>query len=261
MTNLFTAEQRRSTMERICDLLRKDDRIEGVVLVGSMARDPDHWSDVDLEVVVSKQENQDAVAADWVARMYEELSTLHHYEVAFGNTSVRGFLLDNLLEIDLSFTSVTAFRVWGPATLVFDRGNALQAAIDTPSPLEPTYPDWSAEAGFAWHDIVHAGISVKRGRLWQGLWYLERVRNRTLTLSSERRGWYADFFDYVDDLPAVEREPHEAALVPSLDPVHLLRAIRLATSLFIFELQKSDPTLAGKLERPLLSFVDAIAST
>jgi hypothetical protein len=48
---------------------------------------------------------------------------------------------------------------------------------------------------------LHACTAVRRGRRWQGLWYLERVRNRTLKLAQERRGYYAEFFDYVDDLP------------------------------------------------------------
>lgn len=47
MAKLFTPENRQVTMERICALLKDDDRIEGIVVVGSMARSPDRWSDVD----------------------------------------------------------------------------------------------------------------------------------------------------------------------------------------------------------------------
>lgn len=87
---------------------------------------------------------------------------------------------------------------------------------------------------------------------------MERVRNRTLALSSRRRGWYPDFFDYVDDLPAAEREPLEATLTSSLDPGDLLEAIAVATQAFITELHKGEPALARRLEGPLLGFVRAV---
>ena len=260
MADLFTPESREATMERICALLKGDDRIDGVVLVGSMARSPDRWSDVDLEVVVGEQHDTGGVVDDWVSRMYAEFPTLHHYEVAFGGTLVRGFLLADLLEIDLSFTPAPTFGVWGPAKLIFGRSQAIRASVDVPSDSEstPPPPDWRGGAGFAWHDILHAGIAVKRGRLWQGLWYMERVRNRALALSSERRGWYAEFHDYTDDLPPAEREPLEETLVGSLEPQLLLEALRAATHALVSELEKGDPDLAAKLKGPLLGFVDTI---
>ena len=259
MADLFTPESREATMERICALLQGDHRIDGIVLVGSMARTPDRWSDVDLEIVSGEQYEAGAVAGDWVFRMYAELPTLHHYEVAFGDTLVRGFLLEDLLEIDLSFTPVGAFGVWGPAKLIFGRSQEIRASVEAPSDSESTPPDWAGAAGSAWHDILHAGIAVKRGRLWQGLWYMERVRNRALALSSERRGWYADFFDYTDDLPPADREPLEETLVGSLEPQRLLEALQVATRAFISELERGDPALAGRLREPLLDFVDTIA--
>jgi predicted nucleotidyltransferase len=259
MADLFTPESRDATMERICALLKSDDRIDGIVLVGSMARSPDRWSDVDLEVVVGEQHDAGAVAGDWVSRMYAEHATLHHYEAAFEDTLVRGFLLEDLLEIDLSFTPVGAFGVWGPAKLIFGRSQEMRALVDAPSDSESSPPDWRAAAGLAWHDVLHAGIAVKRGRLWQGLWYVERVRNRTLTLSSERRGWYAEFHDYTDDLPPSEREPLEETLVGSLEPQGVLRALQVTTRAFIAELERGDPALADRLGEPLLHFVDTIA--
>jgi hypothetical protein len=259
MAKLFTPESRRATMERLCALIRSDDRIDGLVLVGSMARSPDRWSDVDLEVVVGEQHDTGAVVDDWVSRMYEELPALHHYEVAFGDTLVRGFLLADLLEIDLSFTPAPAFGVWGPAELIFGRSEAIRASVEAPSDSESAPPDWRGAAGFAWHDIVHAGIAVKRGRLWQGLWYMERVRNRALALSSDRRGWYAEFHDYTDDLPPAEREPLEETLVGSLEPQTLLEALQAATRAFVAELEKGDRDLAAKLKEPLLGFVDTLA--
>jgi hypothetical protein len=102
---------------------------------------------------------------------------------------------------------------------------------------------------------LHACTAVRRGRPWQGLWYLERVRNRTLKLAQERRGFYADFFDYVDDLPLEELRPLEDTLVVSLDPAPLLGAIEVATGAFLAELRHDEPALADRLEGLLLEFV------
>jgi hypothetical protein len=102
---------------------------------------------------------------------------------------------------------------------------------------------------------LHACIAVRRGRPWQGVWYLERIRNRTLKLAQERRGFYADFFDYVDDLPVEELRSLEDTLAFSLDdPASLLGAIEVATRAFLAELGHDEPALADRLEGPLIEF-------
>jgi hypothetical protein len=78
--------------------------------------------------------------------------------------------------------------------------------------------------------------------------------NRTLKLAQERHGFYADFFDYVDDLPVEELTPLEDTLVVSLDPEWLLGAIEVATRAFLAELRHGEPALADRLEGPLLEF-------
>jgi predicted nucleotidyltransferase len=252
---LFTPAEREETAERIAGLLEEDKRIVAAVIVGSLARKPDRWSDVDLSAVVSDEADTEAVAADWVERLYEALPVVHHFETVFGETLVRGLLLECLLEVDLAFTPASHFEVWGPARLVFSRSNDVRAAVSAPVAWRPEAPDWQAQAGFAWHDVLHACTAVRRGRLWQATWYLERTRNRTLTLGSERRGFYAGFHDYVDDLPAEELEPLQASLVGSLAAEALLPAIEAATRAFLAELRRGDASLADRLEAPLLGFV------
>ena len=137
---------------------------------------------------------------------------------------------------------------------MFDRSGCVADAANAPAQgdLQPT--DRAGEAGFAWHDVLHACTAVRRGRPWQGLWYLERVRNRTLKLAQERRGFYAEFFDYVDDLPVEELRPLKDTLVVSLDPESLLGAIEVATRKFLAELRHDESALADRLEGPLLEF-------
>jgi predicted nucleotidyltransferase len=251
---LFTPEEREETAERVSRVLSDDSRVGGVVVVGSLAGQADRWSDIDLEVVVGDDQELATVTADWVGRLYELLPVVHHFETAFGETLVRGFLLENLLEIDLAFERAGRFSIWGPARVVFDRSGCVADAANALARGEPESADQAGEAGFAWHDVLHACTAVHRGRPWQGLRYLERIRNRTLKLAQERRGFYAEFFDYVDDLPLEELRPLEDTLVFSLDPASLLGAIEVATRAFLAELGHDEPALAVRLEGPLLEF-------
>jgi predicted nucleotidyltransferase len=252
---LFTPEEREETAERVSRALGDDSRVEGVVVVGSLAHQADRWSDIDLEVVVAEGEELAAITSDWVGRLYELLPVVHHFETAFGETLVRGFLLENLLELDLAFVRAGRFSIWGPARVVFDRSGRVADALAAPAQGVSESADRAGEAGFTWHDVLHACTAVRRGRPWQGLWYLERVRNRTLKLAQERRGYYAEFFDYVDDLPLEELRALEDTLVFSLDPASLLGAIEVATRAFLAELGHDEPALAERLEGPLLEFV------
>jgi predicted nucleotidyltransferase len=253
--SLFTPEEREETAGRVSRLLSNDSRIDGVVVVGSLAGQSDRWSDIDIELVVRDDEDSAAVTADWVENLYELLPVVHHFETAFGDTLLRGFLLQNLLELDLAFDQANLFSIWSPARVVFDRSGRVTDAANSPAQAELHTADPAGEAGLAWHDILHACTAVRRGRPWQGLWYMERVRNRTLKLAQERRGFYAEFFDYVDDLPVEELTLLEDTLDVSLSPESLLGAIEVATRAFLAELRHDEPTLANRLEGPLLEFV------
>ena len=254
---IYSAGDRDAALARTLELMEADARIDAAVITGSIgAGRADRWSDFDVACLVAEAESAEAVAADWVSLMYEEWPVAHHYETTFGTILVRGFLLANGLVADLAFTPSGDHEVWAPVHVAFDRTGDATRAAETSKPWSPT-PDWSGEAGFAWHDILHACVAANRGRPWQSLFYLQRVRNRTLSLASERHGHDADEFAHVDSLPSGDRDPLLPSLVVSLDRDSLLGAIEVATRAFLAELRRGDHELAGRLEPPLLEFVGA----
>src|SRR5918995_2491158 len=101
--SLFTPEEREETARRVSRLLGSDDRIDGVVIVGSLAGQGDRWSDIDIEVIVADDEELPAVTADWVANLYELLPVVHHFEAGVWGTPVRGLLPGKPLGLDLAF--------------------------------------------------------------------------------------------------------------------------------------------------------------
>ena len=189
---MFTASDRDATLARAIELLQADPRIEAALVTGSIGRgEADRWSDFDLAAVVADGQSAEKVAADWDAISYREWPVAHHYETAFGTTLVRGYLLENGLLADLAFIPVADLSVWAPVTVAFDRGGSVTAKAKNRQAWSPS-PDWRGEAGFAFHDVLHACVAANRGRGWQSLFYLQRIRTRTLALASERHGWDAD---------------------------------------------------------------------
>jgi hypothetical protein len=252
---LFSPADRDAALAHLLELLEADTRIDAAVITGSIGGGrADRWSDFDLDSVVAEGESAEVVTADWVSRIYAEWPVAHHYETSFGTSLVRGFLLSNGLVADLGFTPSADFAVWAPVRVVFDRTGVATRAAEAPEPWSPT-PDWRGESGFAWHDVVHACAAANRARPWQSLLYLQRVRNRTLSLASERHGHEADEFAYVDRLPAGDRDPLLGSLVTNLDRDSLLAAIEVATRSFLAELRHGDQELAARLEGPLMAVV------
>jgi hypothetical protein len=233
---VYTPEQRDRIAARLLELLRGDERIARAELSGSVATgDADRWSDVDVYATVAEGVDQEEVANDWLPRVYDAFPVVHHYAVAFGGHHVRGFLLEDLLELDIGFQP------------------AVEDEQDWPG------PDAESEAGFGWHDVLHAGVAIARGRPWRAQYYVGLLRWRTLTLASDRLG--ADFGEFkgVDDLPGELLDGLEQALPRSLERGELSRALRAATGAFLGELRHHRPELADRVEPRLLAFLDETA--
>jgi len=254
---MFTEADREAVLERAVALLSDDPRIEAVVLTGSLGRGQgDRWSDIDLGAVIANADDVEAVTAEWEAFAYREWPVVHHYATEFGTTRVRGFLLRDGLLLDLGFSPIGDFEAWAPLRVILDRTGRASKIAESWAAWSPT-PDWRGEAGFALHDILHACSAANRERRWQSLYFLQRVRNRTLSLASERHGFDADDFVRVDDLPDAETSALEASLVSSLGRDVLLDAIDLATRAFLDELGRHDQALTDRLAEPLLLLVSA----
>ena len=230
---LFTPADRDETAERLVELLRADDEIAEVALLGSLVTgDADALSDLDIASRVAPGASVDQVANRWTEQMYELFPVVHHFAVEFGHDRVRGFLLANLLEIDLGFAPKL-------------RND------DVPIPK----PRVEHHAGIGWHDVVHGATALARGRGWRANHYLERLRERTLTMAAERRSLPTSEFKGMDELPPDDVEALGATFVRSLEPNELRRALNAATNAFVAELRRNDAALADRLDAPLHEFL------
>jgi hypothetical protein len=230
---LYTPEERDAVAAQLIDLFGGDERVDRVELAGSGSTGyVDRWSDVDLTVTVVAGADQQEVADSWIPRVYAALPIVHHFAVAFGEHHVRGFLLENLLEVDVGFQPPVSEDGEWPG------------------------PDPEGEAGFGWHDVLHAGVAIARGRPWRAQYYIGLLRWRTLALATDRLGQEFGEYKGVDDLPTDLLAALEDALPRSLERDELARATRAATMAFLAELRMHRKELADRLEPRLLAFLN-----
>ena len=255
---VFTVAQRDAVVERAVELLQADERVLAVLLTGSLGRGTDdRWSDIDMLALTRTEAESAALTTDWESLAYREWPVAHHYANEFGTTLVRGFLLREGLLLDMGFAPIDDFEAWAPTRVLFDRSGGRVTEIAAAwSAWSPT-PDPTGEAGFAAHDVLHACVAANRGRRWQSLYYLQRIRTRTLALASERHGFESDELPRVDDVPNEELAALAGSLVPDLDPATVVGAIDVATHAFLDELSRHDEALAQRLSEPLLALIAA----
>ena len=80
------------------------------------------------------------------------------------------------------------------------------------------------------HHAVRARFCIERGRRWQAEYWISGVRDQALALACHRRGLAVAHGRGFDDLPPEVLAPFEDALVRSLQPEELRRALTSAVS-------------------------------
>jgi hypothetical protein len=249
LRQVFTSDHRGGLRRQLLGLAEKDPRIMGAAVTGSAADGrEDRWSDIDLYFGVAEDVALDAVVFDWTNYLYGQLAALHHFELKVPDAVYRAFLLPSCLEVDLGFAPAGQFGPHGPHFReVF--GEAV-----LPPPAAP--PDPGHRIGLGWHHVLHARSCIERGKPWQAEYWISGIRDQTLALTCLRFGEPIDYAKGADALPSGLTGKLEAALVRSLAPEELRRALRVAATRLLGELHATDPVQAQRLEPPIRKLAD-----
>jgi hypothetical protein len=239
---VFSVEQRDDVRQRLLDLAEADDGIVGAAITGSQAiGTSDTWSDVDLAFAVAGELSE--ALARWTALLYRDFGAIHHWDLPFGSTIYRVFLLPGWLEVDIAFTPAADFGPRAPTwRTVFGE------ALELPPPVPARTDDL---AGLAWHHALHARMCIERGKAWQAEYWISGIRDQVLALACLRLGHSTSYAKGAHLLPPEVTGPLEAALVRSLDEAELHRALSAATAALTAELERTDTSLAARLQ-PML---------
>ena len=203
----------------------------------------DRWSDIDLSFGVIDDFEPEGVLADWTEALGGELGILHHWDLRSGSTIYRVFLLPSGLELDVAVTPAAQFGARGPKfKLLF--GQSVERAAAAP-------PAVGELIGMGWLSALDARIAIERGKPWAAEFWVGSVRDQALALACLRLGEPTAYARGIDRLPREVVAPYQEALVRSLDPGELRRALAVASELFIAEVGELDPELARRLMSPL----------
>lgn len=251
---IFTSEQREQICAQLVAAAKADERIAGAAHFGSAALGlHDRWSDIDLGLCLADDAHLDQVVTDWTARLYRDHRAVATYDVRFGNILYRVFLLDNTLQIDLSFWPPAQLRALGPKfSLIFGEAG---------EPASAPIPDSKDLIGLAWLYALHVRSSIARSRLLQAEHMLSGMRNNVLALICKRCGLTAVEGRGLDDLPEEQKTRAAESLACSLEPAELSRAFRVTMIALQEEVRYADSNLASKLEGPLNAIVNSSTST
>jgi hypothetical protein len=241
---VFTPEERDQVRERVFALARADGRVGGGALTGSMAIDAqDRWSDVDTSFGIADGVDPEAVLADWTEQLDRDIGVAHHWDLRAGPTIYRVLLMPGGLELNIAVTPASEFGARGPKfRLLF--GESAEHPPATP-------PDRDGLIGWGWVYVLSSRTATERGKLWQAEHLLSALRDQALALACVRHGEPHAYARGVDQLPSELLAPYEEALVGSLTADELRRALRVATELYLGEVDAVEPMLAERLREPL----------
>ena len=220
---MFSVDDRDRVHDRVLEMASIDPRVVAAAVVGGLAEGGgDRWSDLDLTFAVADAVPLSEVLADWTEELAAEFDAAHLFDLPAGASIYRVFLLPGCLQVDLSFTPAAAFGARGPRfRLLF--GNA----VDLPQAPPPSANDLF---GLGVHHAVRARFCIERSRWWQAEYWISGVRDQALALACRRHGLAVAEGRGFDDLPADVLAPLEEALVRSLQPEELRRALASAVS-------------------------------
>lgn len=259
---IFDATSRQAVLGRLLTELHSDDRIAGVLLVGSAARGfEDDYSDIDLAVVVREEQEALAVFRDWRERIEAALPVLWCFtDVRGPQVGLYAFILRDYLEVDVSFQSPAVLSARSASwSIAFDRTSGL-ADIMERSWSERSEPDpretYLRRLDSIWHYITHVAVSLKRGHLWRAIHYLEEIRNRTIELEGLERGLIIRHFRQVDRLPPERLRKLEGMIPRALIHEEITCALRVATECFFDVAGRFDEVYGLEASRTLKRSMD-----
>lgn len=242
---MFTPEERERVRAALVDHAYEDPRITGAALTGSAARgEDDRWSDVDVFLGVDDGTDIDVVVRDWTEAVYRDERAVHHFDVRAPAGLYRVFLLESGLQVDVAFTTASAFGPGGPSF------RALFGEPVEPAPAAP--PAFEDFAGLAWLGVLHARTAIERGKRWEAAHWVAAVRDQTLALACLRLGLPTAHARGADRLPPEATAPLESSFVAAVDEAELRKALRAVTRCLLDEIRSHDAALAERLEPPLL---------
>lgn len=252
----YTPESRAETLNKLTLALSADqERVAGMLLVGSgVLGFRDDWSDLDVAVVVPEGMDAIEVFHTWAALLPKTLPVLWVYSAVRGEqVGLLSILLQDYLEVDITFQPLSALGAYTNWKVLFDRTGRVDAvmrsrALPEPTPLLETY---NCRLDSIWYFVTHAVLCLRRGRLWEALHYVGELRERTIEIEKLLTERTTSHQCQIDDLPRDRLASLEGTLVRSIDHDEIGLALRCATRVFFDTAQRVEQECEVQRAEPL----------
>lgn len=225
-------------------LAGRDERVVATAVIGSLALgEGDDWSDLDLTFGLADTASRDDVLADWTRELADAFDAVPLFDLDRGELIYRVFLLPAWLQVDLSFAAGATIQARAAFRPVFGPSRRKQVEPESAQQL----------FGLAVLYARHALVAIERGQPWHAEYCVSGVRHQALTLACHRRGFPTGDGKGFDLLPDDVRGRFDGALVRSVEPAELRRALGVAVTGLLAEAADVE---AGQVEAQLRDLTD-----
>lgn len=141
---MFSQEEREQIRAALVTAAERDPKITAAAHLGSAAVDRlDDWSDIDLALGISPGTELEEIVTAWMKRLYRDHRAVAHCDGRRSDTLYRVFLLQNTLQVDISFWPAGRLRAMGPKFHL-----SLGSPMSRNPRLRAALTNWSASRGF-----------------------------------------------------------------------------------------------------------------
>lgn len=203
---MYSEIDRKSILDKLVEVCKSIDDIDGVILVGSGAEGfTDKWSDIDLSIVIFEEEKT-RQALDKINK--DIISTFDIMKISYNKYEENNFLsaifLNNYLEIDigvLSINKLVAKRK--PWNILYDKSGNIAKRMDE-TWEKRKMPSLNIEiehsVNTVWYHIKNGVFALKREKLYRAVKEIEELRNEIVKIRALKENKVAKHFRDVDDM-------------------------------------------------------------
>jgi predicted nucleotidyltransferase len=242
---LYTPERRQKILDYLVSNFEKDERIAGVILVGSAAFGfIDDLSDIDLAIVTFPEHDVLSILKDWKEKVPELLDIIECFEVHYNpEILLLGFLTEDFLEMNIGFQNTeNIFARRKHWKIAFDKIGTLQQLMEDTWKKEQSKnlePKLKYHVSGSWHYVVCICIALSRGNYWRALNDIDYLKKELLDIIAIRYGIKVNYFLDSEHMSRELRSKMKELLITKLDKREIFNVIQKLVALFYEEANKT----------------------
>ena len=265
MISLFTPEQRQDIYEMILQQLRDDDRITGILAMGSEdVAFRDDVDPIDLLIIIEKPSIIDIVFTLWVKRFEDMFGSDEPFHVLINEDLHTVHLLTpNYLQISAQFRSVNRFYLMGNDwCIAFDRVGHIQEYLEKreQSREQAIRNLYQSHMHTVWQPVLSCARELKRDNLWKAMSELNILRKIAVEVAGIRYLAFTEDYRNMEYLPDMFRVLLRHTLPTTVSPHAIRRSLKATLNMLFTETLMLDEHFGtdytDQLEERLNTFVE-----